>query len=73
MKSRRRRTEVKAIFFDLGDTLYDYSSSSNYSKDKAFSCLLDKYPDLRREDILSSYEKIARGAVGEEIKGRYGA
>jgi len=72
-RSYSRRRGVKAIFFDLDDTLYDYSSSSDYSKNKVFSWLLDKYPDLRREDILSSYEKIIRDAVKEEAKGSYGA
>lgn len=72
-KSYSQRREVKAIFFDLDDTLYDYSSSSDYSKNKVFSWLLDKYPNLRREDILSSYEKIIRDAVKKEAKGAYDA
>jgi putative hydrolase of the HAD superfamily len=73
MKSDRRSRGVKAIFFDLDDTLYDYSSSSDYSKNKVFSWLLDKYPDLRWEDIHSSYEEIVQDAVKKEVEGSYGA
>jgi len=72
-RSCSQRREVKAIFFDLDDTLYDYSSSSGYSKDKVFSYLLNRHPHLKQEDILSSYEKIIQDAVEEEVKGTYGA
>jgi len=72
-KSYSQKREVKAIFFDLDDTLYDYSSSSGYSKNKVFSYLLNRCPHLKREDILSSYEKIIQETVKEEVKGIYGA
>lgn len=72
-RSCSRRREVKAIFFDLDDTLYDYSSSSGYSKDKVFSYLLNRHPHLKQENILSSYEKIIQDAVEEEAKGLYDA
>jgi putative hydrolase of the HAD superfamily len=65
--------KTKAIFFDLDNTLYDYNSSSDYSKNKVFSYLLNRYPHLKREDILSSYEKIIQEAVEEETKGLYDA
>ena len=52
--------------------LYDYNSSSNYSKDKVFSYLLNKHPHLKRENLLSSYEKMIQDAVGKEAKGLYG-
>ena len=68
-----RRREVKAIFFDLDNTLYDYNFSSDYSKNKVFSYLLNRYPHLKQEDILSSYEKIIQDAVKEEAKGLYDA
>lgn len=68
-----RKHEVKAIFFDLDNTLYDYNSSSDYSKNKVFSYLLNMYPHLKREDILSGYEKIIQDAVKKEAKGLYGA
>ncbi|MBA7627985.1 Phosphoglycolate phosphatase [subsurface metagenome] len=72
-RSHSRRREVKAIFFDLDNTLYDYNFSSDYSKNKVFSYLLNRYPHLKQDDILSSYEKIIQDAVEEETKGLYGA
>ncbi len=72
-RSCSRKREVKAIFFDLDNTLYDYNSSSDYSKNKVFSYLLDRYPHLKREDILSNYEKIIQDAVEKEAKGTYSA
>ncbi|MFQ6127227.1 MAG: HAD family hydrolase [Candidatus Heimdallarchaeota archaeon] len=73
MKSCNGGREIKAIFFDLDNTLYDYNSSSEYSKNKVFSYLLNRYPHLKQEDILSSYEKIIQEAVEEEVKGIYDA
>lgn len=72
-RSHSRSREVKAIFFDLDNTLYDYNSSSDYSKNKVFSYLLKRYPHLKREDILSSYAEIIQDAVEEEAKGLYDA
>ena len=72
-RSHSRRREVKAIFFDFDNTLYDYNFSSDYSKNKVFSYLLNRYPHLKQEDILSSYEKIIQDAVEEEVKGTYDA
>jgi len=65
--------KVRAIFFDLDNTLYDYNYSSDYSKNKVFSYLLNRYPHLKQEDILSDYEKIIQDAVEEEAKGLYDA
>lgn len=82
MKSRRRRRGIKAIFFDLDNTLYFYvngekgplhSPSSVYAMDKVFSYLLDVYPHLEREDLLSTYEKIMRNVLREEAEGSYDA
>lgn len=73
MTRSHSRSREKAIFFDLDNTLYDYNSSSDYSKNKVFSYLLNRYPHLKQEDILSSYKKIIQDAVEEEAKGLYDA
>jgi putative hydrolase of the HAD superfamily len=73
MKSIMRAVKVRAILFDLDNTLYDANSSSDYSKDRVFSYLLSIHPRLKREDILSSYERIMQNAAEKEAKGIYGA
>jgi putative hydrolase of the HAD superfamily len=81
-RSCNRIYGVKAIFFDLDDTLYFYvdgekgplhGPSSVYARDKVFSYLLDVYPHLEREDLLSTYEKIVQNVLREEAEGSYDA
>ena len=82
MKPYNREDEVKAIFFDLDNTLYTYANGekdplssppSLHARDKVFSYLLGLHSDLERENILLIYEKIMRNSLKEEAEGSHDA
>jgi len=68
-----KQEKVKVIFFDLDDTLFDYSASSTHAREEVFTYLLGKYPHLERDELDRRYDSLIDEAKRGESRGSYNA
>ena len=61
------------VFFDLDDTLFDYSASSTHAREEVFTYLLGKYPHLVRDELDRRYDFLIDEAKRGESRGSYHA